>query len=1092
LTSGFFLLSSAALPQTTFASVTGTVVDSSGAVIPRAKITATNRDTNIKTAAESNEAGNYTIAQLKEGTYEVRAEAPGFKEFVARDVVLAARDERRVDINMELGSVGTQVEVTVGATLIETETQRLGDTRSALSLKQLPLNGRFMYVFLAQIPTVLAGTSGAVKIAGSDDNQSHWAVDGTTFDDGVGSFLGPIGNYIEWMQEIKIDLANNTAEFGPLGQVTVISKSGNNQVHGSAFDYYMTPFFKSRNPFALARPTGVNHLYGGSFSGPVLFPKIYNGHNRTFFFTSFESSTGGASTTTFNPTVPLPAWRMGDFSGLGATLIYDPQNGLPFPGNKIPANRINPVSQKLQDRFYPLPNFGSTSVLQSQNFREDVTRSWDPSTNWTIRGDHRFSDSDSIFGRFSFQRGYNRVYEGNLPSFGRRDQVRNNRAASASYTHIFKPTWINEFRWGFDLNVNRFGGPINGPQFVQDFGLIGLAPNLPDIPGVLKVNWSGVGLQPLSQIDYNKYGGRSHLEEFQEHMSWFRKRHNLKFGFDLTRVEFDNYAANANLFGSVTFSNRFTSGGNPDQGFPYADFLLGIPSTAARAFPPVESDQNRWQYDFFALDDFKVSSKLTLNVGLRYELHLGWRENHNLYSLFDVASGKIVVPDGALSKVSPLFPANYVGVVEASSVGLPGTTLLRADKNNFAPRIGFAWRPRGVNTVIRGGWGIYYDLSPRNPNAAGIPFVINEPAYTNPTTNPDVIFPRVFPATAVSGPSTVGLPGAVNTSITIPYSMQYNFTIEHQQWSTGFRISYIGTATRHGEWAYNYNSPLPNTIAFVNKPRPFPNYPAINYLTNGAGQQYNAMVVAVQRQMLKGLQFQASWTWARARYDVGRDDGAIEDPFSRQREIAVGPDTPTHRVTANWVYELPFGRGRHWLAGSSRLQNLLVGGWNLSSVYSIYSGQFLTPQWTGPDPTNSAFTTNTTPAIVTIRPDQLHNANYPDSRRSVNQWYDPTAFAAPQPGQFGTSAKGVIKGPGVNVLHVGVYKEIQFHDAGPLLRWEMTATNVLNHPNWSNPVVNITQSSNVGVISGVGGVDGGSTGDMPGPRVVRMGLRLEW
>jgi hypothetical protein len=1086
------LLSPAAYSQTTFATITGVVVDATGAVIPNAKITATNVATNVKTAAVSNQAGNYTIAQLQEGAYEVVAEAAGFKEFVVRDVALVARDERRLDIGMEVGAVGSKVEVTAGATLIETETPRLGDTRTALQIKQLPLNTRGMYAFLALAPGVLAGNSGAVKIAGSDDNQSHWTVDGTTFDDGVGSFLGPIGNYVEWMQEIKIDLANNTAEFGALGQVTIISKSGTNQVHGSAQDYYSTPVFRARNPFALARTTGVNHLYGGSVGGPVWFPRFYNGKNKTFFFTSLESSTGGASSTTFNPTVPLPAWRSGDFSGLGATLIYDPQSSLPFPENKIPASRINSVSQKLQDRFYPLPNFGGSGALVSQNFRENVTRPWDPSTNWTVRGDHHFSERDSIFGRFSFQRGYNRVYEGNLPTIGRRSQVRNNRAASVSSTHIFKPTLIDEFRWGFALNVNAFGGPLNGPQFAQDFGLVGLAPNPPNIPGMLNVNWSGIGLQPLTQIAYNKYGGRSHLEEFQEHLSWFRKRHNLKFGFDLTRVEFDNYAANANLFGNVTFSNRFTSGGFANQGNPYADFLLGIPSSAARAFPPVETDSNRWQYDFFALDDFKVNSKLTLNIGLRYELHMPWRENHNLLSLFDIGSGKIVIPDNAMSQVSPLLPAGYVGVETASAAGLPGTTLMRADKTNFAPRIGLAYRPWGVNTVFRAGWGMFYDISPREPSAGSIPFVINEPAYTNPTVNPDVILPRVFPAISVGGPSTVGFPSALNTAIKIPYSFQYNFTIERQQWNTGFRLSYIGTAARQGEWSYNYNSPQPSTVAFVNKPRPFPNYPGINYLTNGAGHQYNAMALAAQRQMFKGLQFQASWTWARDRYDVGRDDGSIEDPFNRAREIAVGPDTPTHRVSANWIYELPFGKGHHWLSSASRVVNLLAGGWNISSVYSIYSGQFLTPMWTGPDPTGTAFTTNTTPAIVTVRPDQLQNANLPSGQRSVNQWFNPAAFAAPQPGQFGTSAKGVIKGPGVDALHLGVYKEIRFRDAGPLLRWELTATNVLNHPNWSNPVVNITQTSNVAVISAVGGVDGGSTGDMPGPRTLRMGLRVEW
>jgi hypothetical protein len=408
--------------------------------------------------------------------------------------------------------------------------------------------------------------------------------------------------------------------------------------------------------------------------------------------------------------------------------------------------------------------------------------------------------------------------------------------------------------------------------------------------------------------------------------------------------------------------------------------------------------------------------------------------------------------------------------------------------------VGLAYRPWGVRTVFRAGFGLYYDIAPREPAASGVPYAIDEPAFTNPTTDPTVIFPRVFPATTVGGPATVTLPSSINPNLRFPYTMQYSATIEHQRWSTGFRISYVGTGTREGEWVYNVNSPLPSTVAYVNKPRPYPAYPAILFRTNGAGQQYNGLILAAQRPMAKGFYFQASWALARDIYDVGRTDNAgIENPFDRKRERAVAPLTPTSRFTANWLYQMPFGKGRHWLAGSSRAVDLLIGGWNLSSVFSTFSGNFLTPMWTGPDPTGTAFTTSATPAVVSIRPDELGNPNLPSGQRSVNQWFNVAAFGPPQPGQFGTSAKDVIKGPGVVVLDAGIYKEIRFHDGPQLLRWELTATNVFNHPNWSNPVsTDITQKGNVGVISAVGGVSGASVGDQPGPRALRMGLRVEW
>ena len=1090
----FVCLVQAGYSQTTFASITGAVTDSTGAAVSGANITVTNVETNIKSTTISNEAGNYNVAQLKEGTYELRAQAAGFREFLAQNIVLASRDVRRVDVVLQVGAVETVVEVTAGATLIETETARLSDDKGAVLLKTLPLNTRAMWAFLALTPNVLqaGGGSSTLRFAGSRGNQSHWAIDGTTFSDGVDETqIGPLANYIEWFQEFKIDMANNTAEFGSIGQVTVISKSGTNNLHGSGFDYYSTPWFRARNPFALARGTGISHLLGGSVGGPVVLPKIYNGRNRSFFFTSMETSRGSTSTDILNPTVPLPAWRAGNFSGAGVT-IYDPQSNLPFPGNAIPQGRLNPVSLKIQERFYPQPNFGSTTVLQSQNYRENKTRPRDPSTNWTARGDHKLSDADSIFGRFSYQRGYNRTYEGNLPTIGRRIQRRDNRAATISETHTFRPNLLNEFRWGFVLNNNPVEGPINGPALVKELGLVGLAPDLPDISGILKVNWTGIGLQSITQPDYTRPGFRNHLQEFQDHVSWFRRRHNLKMGFNLTRVEWDSLSANANLFGSVTFSNRFSSGGVANQGHPYADFLLGIPTSSARAFPPVRVDRNRWQYDFFVTDDFKVSSKLTLNLGARYELHQGWRENHNYTSMFDIGSGKIVIEDGAASKVSPLFPKNYVGIAEASSLGLPGRTLIRNDRNNIAPRIGVAYRPWSAKTVIRSGYGIFYDVVPRNLNQGGIPFVINEPGYTNPASNPDVILPRVFPATSTGGPSTVGIPAAVNPNLKMPYSMQYNLTIEHQQWDTGFRISYIGTNTRQGDWSYNYNSPVPDTRPFIDKPRPYPNFPDISYFTNGAGHQFHGLTVEAERQLSRGLYFQSSWSWGRDIYDLDRG-GSPENPFDRARERAVALDIPTHRFTTNWVYQLPFGKGRHWLSGASRPVNLLIGGWEWSGIYSLYSGQFLTPQWSGPDTTGTAFTTSRTPANVTRRPDQLRDPNLPADQRSVNRWFDAGAFAAPQPGQFGTGAKGTIKGPGVNVWHMGFHKEIPFGDTGARLRAEMTATNIFNHPNWSNPSsTNITQIANVGVISGVGGVNGSSTGDQPGPRSFRLGLRVEW
>jgi hypothetical protein len=1076
--------------QTTFASITGRVVDPSGAAIPDATITVVNVETGVRNTARSNDSGNYTISSLIEGKYTVKGSASGFSDFEMTDVILAARDIRRVDVRFELGGVQATVQVSGGSTLIETETARISDTMSAAVLKDMPVNTRGAQRFLVLAPNVQRQPgSFDYMFAGSHDNQEKFTIDGNSISDlASGQPHSPFFNYIESFEEVKLDISNNSAEFGPIGNVTFITKSGTNTFHGNVFDYYSTPWFRARNPFALVRGIGIIHNPGGSAGGPVYLPHVYDGRNKTFFFFSYETSRGSATNQLLNPTVPLAAWRTGDFSGMGQP-ITDPTNGQPFPGNTIPAGRINAVSKALQDRFYPLPNFGNPNALSSQNYRELKVRSYDPSTFGVVRIDQHFNDRDSVFGRVSLSSLHNSPWQGNLPTIGQFNNRRVDQSATVSETHIVRPTLINEFRWGFYLNNNPIQGPVNGLSETKDLGLVGLSPDLPNISGMLKVGWTGLGLQRLAQSDYSNPGFRNHAEEFQDHMSWFRGRHSVKFGFELTRAEWDDYQANANLFGSVTFTNRFT-------GFPYADFLLGIPTSAARAFAPLAVDRNRWQYDFFAADDFKVSPRLTVNFGLRYELHMPWRENNHLTSTFDVGSGKLVVEDGALAKVSPIFPKSYVSVVEAGSLGLPGHTLMFADRNNFAPRFGLAYRPFSAKTVFRAGYGIYYDVVPATLSQGGSPFVLNEPTYTNPVQAPDVIFPRVFPAASTGGPSQVSLPLAVNPHLRMPYSMQYNATIEHQVGAIGLRVSYIGTASRQGLWAYNYNSPVPDTRPFIQKARPFLSFPEIFYLTNGAGHQYNGLTLDARRQMSRGLYFETSWAWARDRYDsdsngdVNFSELASENPFDRHREVGVFQGVPTHRFNANWIYQLPFGEGQHWLSGTSRTLNLVVGGWQLSGVYTAATGEFLTPYWTGPDPTGIAFTGSSTAAIVTRRPDELRDPNLPSSGRSVTHWFDVSAFRAPQPGQFGSAAKGVIKGPGANVLMAGLYKTFVFSEHAPRLRFQVTATNLLNHPNWGDPAsTNISDGTNAGAIQSVApnsGLDGGAA------RSFLVGLRLEW
>lgn len=499
---------------------------------------------------------------------------------------------------------------------------------------------------------------------------------------------------------------------------------------------------------------------------------------------------------------------------------------------------------------------------------------------------------------------------------------------------------------------------------------------------------------------------------------------------------------------------------------------------------------SRWQYAGYVTDSFKIHPRLTLTLGLRYEQHRPWREDNGRLSTFDIATGAIVVPDKGMSQVSPLFPTNYVKVLSATAAGFPQDTLIRTDGNNFGPRVAAAWRAF-KDTVVSAGYGIIYEVVPPTANGGSVsgsasPFQLAEPAATNPVDDP-WMFPRVFPERSAVGISEARLPAATNPGIRTPRSQQYSFTLQHEHWGTSFRASYVGTAQRHGTWSYNYNSPVPDTRLYVDKPRPFQKYGDIMYRTDGGGHQYNSLNTEVLRYFSKGLQFQFNWTWARDRYDLLRWDSS-ENPFDRARERAVYSGIPTHRVTGHLIYDLPFGKGKTLGNTMSRWANAIAGGWTMTAAYVLDSGRFLTPYWSGPDPTGTAYTDSRTRPDVTLRPDQIGNPNLPSDARTTDRWFNPAAFAAPALGRFGTSAKGVIKGPGETFLNAGIQKEIKTSERGPNIVLEMTARNAFNHANLSNPDTNISNTGSVGRITWASGLGDESANE----RQVRFGFRLQW
>jgi outer membrane receptor protein involved in Fe transport len=1087
---GSLAVVSASRAQTIFANVTGLVTDPDGAVVVAAKVTATNDETGVTSVAFSNDKGLYTLSQLLQGRYRIVVRAPGFRDFTATDMVLLSRDIRRLDARLELAGVSETLEVVAGASVIETETARISDTRTFTQLNTLPLNSRGIYQFVFLTPQVVERAGGSsYSFAGTRGNQSQWAIDGTTMSDGVGETqIGPLANYIESFQEAKVDIASTTAEYPTFGQVTLISRSGTNRWHGSAFDYYTSPDLRARNPFDLSRPGGVSHSPGFSVSGPVWLGRLYDGRNRTFGYVSAETTTGSQSVAQLAPTVPLEPWRNGDFSSLGIP-IRNPFTGEIYASGRIPPEWINPVAQRIQQRFYPLPNFGDASSLSPRNYREAIPVATPDPRYLVGRVDHNIGSSDRVFGRFTMHEVDNPGWEGSLPAFGTRTQFRQNKAVTVAYTRLFAATTAaNEIRYGHAYNNNPVSGPLNGLEVTRDLGLEGLAAELPDISGVFRVSFPGTALTALGQIDWRRPGFLNDIHEVQDQLTWWRGAHTIKTGVDFRHIVWTNGRAPEALFGSASFTSRYTTvPGVPGSGHPYADFLFGVPTSVARADPPNVVERERWTLDLFVQDDWRLTPDLTLNLGFRYDYHPVWAETSGRQAVFDLASGAIAVADRGMSEVSRLMPRGYVPVVSASEVGLPVDALVRTDGNNFSPRIGVAHRPFGrADLVLRGGYGLAYDMTPIDLMAGGVPFVIAEPTYTNALPVPVVVLPRAFPAAGTGGPMTVQLPNAVNPDLQMPVTQQWTVTVEHQRGRMGFRLSYVGTIGRGMWYTRDINAPVPDERPYTAKPRAYPNFPAINYVDNGAGHAYHAFGMELERRMSNGFGFQVTYTLAR---DVGTDSGIPENPFDLPAELGRDENTPRHRATSFVHYDLPFGRGRRWLASTSGLVDALVGGWQLAIVGLQQTGVYLTPLVTMPDPTGTRFTTGARP-IVTIRPDQIQDAALSDA--SIDKWYDPQAFAPPPLGRFGNAERGSVVGPGLNVWHAGVYKSFGTSSSSnaPRIRLEASATNVLNQPQWGNPNMNVTAGN--AASASITTVGGPTTGQQAGPRRVRLGLRVDW
>jgi len=1037
------------LSQTYYGTIVGSVTDSSGAAFPNLVVTITNVETNIAVKFTSNEVGNYRAPNLIPGKYSISAETPGFKKFLAEDILLGAMAERRVDIKLEVGSVTESVTVSGGAQLVETEKATFSDVKENKVFTYMPVNSNYRSIWRMLDLSPGANYSTGSNYAGNGQGRNTtYTIDGIKVMDGwTGNSFGPSLTYMDSYREFRFDLNGANASAPTSANISVISESGTNEVHGEAWLHYNAIGFSARPFFAPSRPHGPPIFRPNvKIGGPVHIPKIYNGKDRTFLHFSWQALRGSQTPYTANFVAPTPEFRAGNFSSIPGNLV-DPLNNTPFPNKQIPTSRVSGVSKFYQDTFYPLPNSADrfTGIFVFPN----------SSDQFTVRNDHKISNKNSIFGRFQYQTYVFTRYDGNNnPKMGIYDQWRDQYVVGISDTHVFSATLVNELRLGYGRDDSLYGGQQRGLDIVRSSGLI--LKDLEDVRALPAMNITG--FQGLSQGDQNGWTWSNY--HFTENLLWTKGKHNFRFGVDRDQFNGRQYATSpSRVYGQFAFDGRFS-------GNPYADFLLGYMGTSARATSVGRVYPHRTNWEMYFTDDFKVTPRLSLNYGVRYSLLDPGEIEQDLIANFVPSANALVVPtEAAKARIHPGFPKN-VPIVTASSVGL-GRKLLNRDNNNFAPRFGFAWRPTSSNKmVIRGSSGVYnVAMQPYISDGGGAPYELAE-SFTNTITNgvPAFSFPQPFPNTqyVLGGTSASGM----NPGLRTPYSMQYNLTVEREVADMGISFTYMATKFRKNVYGRNLNQVVPDTRSYASKLPfvPFPYLFTVNFSDNGGAHDYNGGVLKAERRFKGGLYYQAHLTLAKSIADDWTT--TPENAFDRRRERSQGGQIPRWRGVVIGLYELPFGKGKKFANGAPAVLDHIIGNWMAAGTYVYRTGIFFSPNYSagGIDPSNTNRTSG--------RPDRIADGNLPSDQRTVTRWFDTAAFVTPPNGigRFGNAGAFILEGPPLSVFHFGMTKDIRIHERARL-KLEMVSTNFLNHPNFSNPDPTIG-TSNYGRITGTVGTDG--------------------
>ena len=1062
------------------ASIQGVVKDQTEGAIVGARVIVTNLDTGLRRETAANEAGLYTVPSLPVGWYKLSADSQGFAASEVPKLKLDVNQTARIDFVLKPGTVTESIDVTASAALLDSETSTVGQVIDNKRIVEMPLNGR-NYLELARLA---AGTTaargsrpeseGVFSAGGQHGYQVQVNIDGV--DNSLTYSGGPIGfeaqavkPSVDAVGEFRVVTNNLSAEYGNRmgGQVFVSIKSGANELHGSLFEFLRNSNLDGTNFFAnragSAKPPYRQNQFGGTVGGPIR-------KDKTFFFGSYEGTRTrlGQSKTA---TVPVAEVRNGDFNRIRP--VYDPATTVgtptsftrqPFPGNVVPRNRWDPLFPKLL-ALYPLPT--DPSKISANHFYAG-TESNDVATV-DAKGDHNLSDASRMSLRYS-RRDRDRYQPGPLPMPAdgglATTTVIDSNALMGMHTYTFGASLANEFRVGItDINT-RFDVPYDKPLF-EEYGIKG-------IPKTNLASSNDHGLSRFTPAGYTEIGTRSfwpntnNSRTYQFNDTMFKNwgKHNIRFGGEFRREDLFRNAARFSR-GQFAFGREFTA--NPANrgatGDGMAEFMLGWASGGT-----IGNENGEYlvasMFAAFLQDDWKVTPNLTLNLGLRYDIFFAPR-----------------FPDGKVSTFHLDF--NNLGPnarLKQIRFG-PNECHCENDLNNFAPRLGLAYRvtPR---TVFRAGAGIIYARADsiqtqwaRGQNQA--PDFVEVGFGTLDRITPRLIlkdgFPPVqLPATEVPGPNAVGI-NAPGPFIPTQYSAQWFFDVQRElPFEMLLTVGYNGNGTRKMLGGLNYNIPynIQPSATPVNNLRLWPFYNSVNRQEPFGNLSYHGMVTRVEKRFSKGLTFLATYTWSHAidnLDEVGNNEssGALK-PWDRNLNRASSLTDIRHGLAVSASYELPLGRGKPFLANAPRAADLMIlGGWQLAGVLSKSTGEPYTV-------TTSGGITN---AGGADRPNRIRDGALPSDQRSIDRWFDVSAFEVQPRYTYGNSGRHILNGPGTTNLDFSLAKFFSITERFRL-QFRAEAFNASNTPAFGNPNANIT-AAGAGTINSAGQ-----------PRRVQFGLKL--